>query len=267
MKKVFFALLAFFLLVNPFTRAQDSTRSIAIGIRHNGHTGFFKHPKIGLPGGPMGFPGSSYYKMLKSSESFYYEGAGIIISREKYFYRLWVDYYNYSNRANHSIHFGIVNSQGGIVFGDYRYSTNGFRFSPGLGKEFTWKFMSFCIGAEIPLFIQGSIRVRSTQEDYPMPNELVVINQKVPAGSYSVALAGYAGVNFHFLRAMSAGLEFSNGWQYKRQNNMADEHIEYYDATGKLSKTENNKNGSANDVFTEQQWYYLIPSLSLSYRL
>lgn len=261
MKLLYFPLL--FLFGSPVLMAQKDTTAcnLQIGIRHNGHIDIYQHPKIGLPGGPLSFPGSDWYDIFKDTDRHYYEGIGITKKKDGFFYRLWVDYYNYSSQSK--VYY--PDSMNNYYEGSYVYRTSGLRLSPGVGKQWHWKFMGFSAGVEIPVYFQIKKEgVWETPPNYYVANE-TLIETYIYKNGLTVGLTAFAGVNFHFLKRMSAGMELSNGVLFQRKL-VTELKYDYYDVQGKLYKT---------DIFPpgepgwekKPRWFYLIPSISLSYRL
>lgn len=251
------------LLASPVLMAQKDTAAcnLQISIRHNGHIDFYKHPKIGLPGGPLVFPGSDWYNGRKDRESYYYEGIGIAKQHGYFTYRLWIDYYHYKQQGEWiSIDTNIISNS------SYEWLISGIRLSPGLGKEWRWKFLGVSVGAEIPIYFQTKRKDVSEFPNFNITGETIIDTYTAKNGFNSVALAAFAGIDFHFLKRMSATIEFSNGVLFQRKSVTTEAKYEYYDVNGKLYKTRISSWGEPGWV-KKERWFYLIPSLSLSYRL
>ena len=249
-------------LINPAARAQKnkedfSKYNLEIGIRHNGHINFIFHPKIGLPGGPLVFPTSSWYKLQKGREHYYHEGIGISAQKGFLTYRLWVDYYHFKRITD-------VLSLDTLVSGGFREQASGFRFSPGVEKEGHWKFMSFRIGIELPVYFQNKKRDSITSSNPNDPDEMSTLSATYSNGLKTIGLSAFAGMDFHFLKRMSAGFELSNGFLFTKSREW-DTKQEYYNAQGELYKTTVYQYGP---TFWRKKprWFYLIPSVNLSYR-
>ncbi len=245
MKLLYFPLLLLF--ASPVLMAQKDTTgcNLEIGIRHNGSRIFFEHPKIGLPGNDLYPPTSQWYTGAKY-DRYFDEGIGVMWQQKLLYYRLWADYYNFRS-----------------VVGNWGYS--GLRISPGTGKEWKWKFMGFNVGFEVPVelkWLHADNRERETYD--PLVGEVLVeVSVDYHNGIDAIAVSAFAGMDFYFLKRFSGGFELRNGVWFNR-NIVLDETLEYYNSQGELYKTDVSTHGQPG---WSRTWDYLIPSLSLSYRL
>lgn len=226
--------------------AQDSTKHyFEIGIRHNGSRIFYEHPKIGLPGGPLFPPTSQWYSGTKY-QHYFDEGIGVMRQGKLLYYRIWADYYNYRSEG-------------------HGWGFSGLRISPGTGKEWKWKFMGFNVGFEVPVELKW-LRVdkREIKTYDPLAGEgLIVVTEDYHNGINAIGVSSFLGVDFYFLKRFSGGVELRNGVWFNR-NSVSVATKEYYNSQGELYKTDVSTLGQPG---WWKKWDYLIPSLSLSYRL
>lgn len=252
-----FIVSVFTVLLAGFAGVAQETEEIVSGsfelrVRHNGSPESWQAMKIGLPGGPL-VPG------FRGQEHYYNEGIGAVKMRKCLFYRLWVDYYNYKN-------------EGVMTFVDttisdikYQWLYSGIRLSPGLGKEWKWKFMDFRAGADLQVYFRMMKTDQMVSYNLNTNDKTMVWSQTYSTGLNQFGVTAFGGIDFHFLKRMSAGIEVSNGVLFQR-NPVYEQKDEYYDAQGKLYKT---RIYPPREPGWEKKprWFYLIPSLSLSYRL
>ena len=271
MKKLLF----FFTLTLPIPAAiaqeakESQTHKWEIGIRANQVV--FNHRAV-------------FYRESYAAEVFYYEKGdyksparnfkfnkgshyyfGITAARlkGKWYYRMRLDYlYHIHNRGY--VRYSEASNR--VAEWDSRFKDTGLQLAPGAGRIFDWKFLTFKVGLEIPVYYDWITRERSYYKYYEPdnPESWTAWDRTYPSGGF-VKLAAITGVDVRFYKRFSAGMELSNGILFYKIKGGAVYNTEYYSASGTLYKT--TSMNLEYPVKGNFNYDLLVPSFSLSYRL
>lgn len=201
------------------------------------------------------------FKFNKGSH--YYFGISGARLKGKWFYRMRLDYFYhihnkdkvyYSEQSNRVYEWGS------------NFKDTGLQFAFGAGRMFDWKFLSFKVGMEMPVYYDMVSKEQWYYKYYQPdnPTDWEMHYDIYPSGGF-IKLAAITGVDVRFCKRFSAGMELSNGILFYKINRGFVYNIEYYTASGTLYKTttanyEYKVKGNFNSDL-------LVPSFSLSYRL
>jgi len=201
------------------------------------------------------------FKFNKGSH--YYFGVTAARLKGKWFYRMRLDYFYHIHNKEELHYFEPGNR---IYEWGSRFIDTGLQLSPGAGRMFDWKFLTFKLGLEIPVYFDWITKERRYQKEYEANNPTGWIEYSTTYPSVGfVKLAATTAVDVRFCKRFSASIELSSGILFYKIKGGVVYNKEYYAANGTLYKT------------TSEIWEYrvkgnlnydlLVPSFSLSYRL
>lgn len=273
MKLLHFSILLLFAI--PAVIAQEAkespTHKWEIGIRANqvvfNHRAVFYRENYA---GRFVFDGEVYgeykspvrnFKFNKGSH--YYFGITAARLKGKWFYRVRLDYLYHIHKVDF-VHYHEQSNRVQEI--GKRFKDTGLQLAPGAGRIFDWKFLTFKVGIEIPVYYDWITRERSYYKYYEPdnPESWTAWERTYPSGGF-VKLAAITGVDVRFYKRFSAGIELSNGILFYKIKGGAVYTTEYYSASGTLYKT--TSMNLEYPVKGNFNYDLLVPSFNLSYRL
>lgn len=192
----------------------------------------------------------------------YYFGITGARLKGKWFYRMRLDYLYHIHKAD-VVHYHEQSNRVQEI--GKRFKDTGLQLAPGAGKMFDWKFLTFKVGIEMPVFFDWISKEGWYYKYYEPdnPESWTASSWIYPYGGF-VKLAAITGVDVRLCKRFSAGVELSNGVLFYKVKGGAVLNTEYYSATGQLYDTKTQQleeyvtKGFNNDL--------LVPSFNLSYR-
>jgi len=208
-----------------------------------------------------GFNGFSTEQSIKYS--YYYGGITVSdIRPNNFFYRLRFDYFYYN--AKYRYKFDFPNSD--YIINDGDYNIKAIQFTPGMGKLMTYKYLSFKIGVEIPVYFAGAGKQEASTRNYfssNSNNDETKIFTDYPKGGYFIGLATFFSLGYNLSNDFTLAFELSSGIYYSSIKGTIEATYEYYNTNGDLYDTKTNRDEIDNrGVITD----LVNPSIGLSYR-